>query len=191
MKMGGAPQSATANLGRTSPDQIIEQLWTEATNGALLTPDGWKASSGLFTQPDAAPHGKTVHVIDNDWAINKSAISGNTAKIIVGYSDAGQIDSALRYSPPKPTKFFKTGFQYSLVLISEDRSPESNGQRVSDKPGQLPKWKILGTPSMFPGTPWTTVNTAIRYVLEERSKTEDPVIKKNAENTLAALLHYR
>jgi hypothetical protein len=39
-----------------------------------------------------------------------------------------------------------------------------------------------------PGLPWTTVNTAVRYVLERREKSNDPVIKKNADKTLAWLL---
>jgi hypothetical protein len=32
------------------------------------------------------------------------------------------------------------------------------------------------------------VNTAIRYVLEKREKATDPVIRKNADETLARLL---
>jgi hypothetical protein len=32
------------------------------------------------------------------------------------------------------------------------------------------------------------VNAAIRYVLEMRNKTNDPIIKKNADETLAILL---
>jgi phage host-nuclease inhibitor protein Gam len=35
---------------------------------------------------------------------------------------------------------------------------------------------------------WTTVNTAIRYVLEKRNKTTDPVIRENADRTIKALL---
>jgi hypothetical protein len=39
-----------------------------------------------------------------------------------------------------------------------------------------------------PGSPWTTVNTAIRYVPEMRTKTADPGIEKNADQTLAELM---
>ena len=45
-------------------------------------------------------------------------------------------------------------------------------------------WQIEKTPALA----WTTVNTAIRYVLEMRIKTNDPSIKKNADETLEKLL---
>ena len=38
------------------------------------------------------------------------------------------------------------------------------------------------------GIPWTTVSTAVRYVLEMRDNTADPTIKKNADETLAQIL---
>jgi hypothetical protein len=38
---------------------------------------------------------------------------------------------------------------------------------------------------------WTTVNTAIRFVLEKRGKTTDPVIRENADRTIKVLLHYQ
>lgn len=49
------------------------------------------------------------------------------------------------------------------------------------------EWQISGAQP----PPWTTVNTAIRYVLEKRGETTDPVVKKNADMTLTTLVHYR
>jgi hypothetical protein len=40
------------------------------------------------------------------------------------------------------------------------------------------------------GLPWTTVNTAIRYVLEKREKATNPAIRKNADETLARRLKW-
>ena len=45
-------------------------------------------------------------------------------------------------------------------------------------------WQIEKTPAFR----WTTVNTAIRYVLELRAKSHDPSIRKNADETLEKLL---
>jgi hypothetical protein len=45
-------------------------------------------------------------------------------------------------------------------------------------------WQIEGPQ----GAPWTTVNTAIRYVLEMRAKAKDPQIKRNADDTIGQLL---
>jgi hypothetical protein len=45
-------------------------------------------------------------------------------------------------------------------------------------------WQIEDSPK----TTWTTVNTAIRYVLEARSKTSDPILKRNADEIIAKLL---
>jgi len=35
---------------------------------------------------------------------------------------------------------------------------------------------------------WTTLNTAIRYVLEKRKAMSDPIARKNADQTLSKLL---
>jgi hypothetical protein len=35
---------------------------------------------------------------------------------------------------------------------------------------------------------WTTVNGAIRYILEMRERTADPALKANAEKTLDTLM---
>jgi hypothetical protein len=59
-----------------------------------------------------------------------------------------------------------------------------NGKLIEKKPIGSRFWQIQGSP----GLPWTTVNTAIRYVLEMRDKTSDPAIKKNTDQTLAELM---
>ena len=45
--------------------------------------------------------------------------------------------------------------------------------------------RIEGSP-LWP--PWTTVNTAIRYVLEQKAKATDAAVKKNADETIEAML---
>jgi len=81
-------------------------------------------------------------------------------------------------------EFVKTGFLYHLVGVPAYSTMYSSDGKVSKKPVGARFWQIQGPP----GAPWTTVNTAIRYVLEMRAKTADPVIKKNADQTLAELM---
>ena len=48
-----------------------------------------------------------------------------------------------------------------------------------------PEWQIEN----FDPTLWITVDTAITYVASMRDKANDPVIKSNADRTLATLKH--
>jgi hypothetical protein len=54
-----------------------------------------------------------------------------------------------------------------------------------ERPGSV-EWQIREPM----GLPWTTVNTAIRYVLEKREKATDSAIRKNADETIARLLKW-
>jgi hypothetical protein len=49
------------------------------------------------------------------------------------------------------------------------------------------RWRIEEAPA----EQWISVNAAIRYVTQMRDAATDPVIKDNAEQTLAALSRYR
>ncbi len=108
----------------------------------------------------------------------------------MGYFARGEIDSSLRYTPPPKTEFVKTGlsvpYGYSMVTVQAYMmmyGPDGK-TLVAKKPVGFRVWVI----QRAPGVPRTTVNTAIRYVLETRKKTLDPVIRQNADQTLAKLL---
>jgi hypothetical protein len=103
----------------------------------------------------------------------------------MGFEDDGNIDSTLRYVPTQKTDAIKTGIVYRLTL-QPTHAPVygADGKTVIREMTGARSWQI----EEFPKTTWTTVNTAVRYVLEMRSKTSDPTIKKNADQTLAKLL---
>jgi hypothetical protein len=104
----------------------------------------------------------------------------------LGYFDMGKIDSELRYTPSQKTEFMKMAFRYHMVAVPAYLGiygPDGK-TLVEKRPVGYRVWKIEGSP----GTPWTTVNTAIRYVLEVREKTTDPAVKKNGDQTLATLM---
>jgi hypothetical protein len=168
------------------PKEVVEQYWNMGMRGELLTPEGWEASSGLFTKPNPALQDNSFDVFSNDYGVNSATITGNTAEVAMGFSNLGRIDSALRYSPPPKTPYYKTALLFRLALTPlyiRMFGPDGKTE-IERKPTGNSGWKISET---FP-RPWTTVNTAVRFVLETRNKTNDPVIKKNADETLTKLL---
>ena len=182
-----------------SPQQVVEELWKVATQGALLTPDGWnKTARGFADYPVPSPGStvvpnplsspRPVLVTSNDWGVLSCTINGNSAEVVVEYYDAGRIDPLLRYSPGQDFgPMGKTAIQFTLVFAPVRYPSYTSGGNVLrvDKIMTGPAaWQIEKTPAFR----WTTVNTAIRYVLETRAKTNDPAIKKNADDTLGKLL---
>jgi hypothetical protein len=182
-----------------SPQQVVEELWKVATQGTLLTPDGWnKTARGFADHPVPSPgstvipdtHGsqKSILVMSNDWGVLDCTINGNSAKVVVEYYDVGQIDPSLRYSPGNDSgPMGKTAMLFTLVFAPV-RYPsfrsDGNVLKVDKIVTGPAAWQIEKTPAL----PWTTVNTAVRHVLEMRAKTSDRSIKKNADETLDKLL---
>jgi hypothetical protein len=182
-----------------SPQQVVEELWKVATQGALLTPDGWDKTARSFRDyPLPAPgstvtndaHGskRPILVTSNDWGVLSCTITGNSAEVVVEYYDLGRIDPLLHYSPGKDSgPMGKTALSFTLVFAPV-RYPsfrsEGNILKVDKIVTGPAAWQI----EKIPALPWTTVNTAIRYVLEMRAKTNEPLIKKNADETLKELL---
>jgi hypothetical protein len=176
----------TATILGGEPKEVVEQYWGMGVRGELLTPEGWEASSGLFTKPNPIPQDSSLDVYSNDYGVDPATITGNTAVVTVGFANVGRVDSALRYTPPPKTQFYKTALVFRLALTPlyiRMFGPDGKTE-IERKPTGNSGWKISET---FP-RPWTTVNTAIRFVLESRNKINDPVIKKNADETLTKLL---
>ena len=182
-----------------SPQQVVEELWEIATQGTLLTPDGWnKTARGFADYPVPSPGStivrdphsspKPILVTSNDWGVLSCTITGNSAEVVVEYYDAGRIDPLLRYSPGQDFgPMGKTAMQFTLVFAPvhyPSYTSEGNVLKVDKIITGPAAWQIEKTPAFR----WTTVNTAIRYVLEMRAKTGDPAIKKNADETLEKLL---
>jgi hypothetical protein len=181
------PQPLKERIEGKAPHEVVDEVWRMATQGQLLTPQGWRMAGGFFTEPKPFPAKEKILVVSNEWGPAWELRSdGNRVEVVLGYWDAGSIDAQLRYAPPPKTDAIKTGFEYSLVA-----APVYHMMYGPDGKTLLEKratgsyvWQIQGDQ----GRPVTTVNTAIRYVLEMREKTTDQVIKKNADHTLAQLL---
>jgi hypothetical protein len=128
-----------------------------------------------------SPGNGLILVVSNSWSVNGESVKRNSAEVIVGFEDAGRIDSLLRYTPPKETGALKSGQLFRLEMASSHwQTYELDGKTVTKEMTGPPGWQITDPQ----GVPWTTVNTAVRYVLEMRNKTRNPTIKKNADKTL-------
>jgi hypothetical protein len=173
-----------------SPKDVVERLWKEATEGKLLTPEGWNEVSSLFVTPEAFPANASIRIVSNNWGVGHSSVSNDTAEVDMEYTDAGIVDASLKYSPPLRTgsyKTYKTAMVFHLVFVPTHWTMfKSDGKTITGKEertGPL-EWQIQEPV----GLPWTTVNTAVRYVLEKRETATDPAIIKNADETLHRLL---
>jgi hypothetical protein len=75
-------------------------------------------------------------------------------------------------------------FLYAVNLLEKNSTCVQ--RQLAEVKTTSPGWRIQSPQ----GPRWITVNTAIRYVLETRDNVQDPAIKKNADLTLAKLLHF-
>lgn len=183
--IGATAQSPTGS--GSSPKDVVERLWKDATEGNLLTPGGWNETTQLFVKHETFPTNAPVQIVSNNWGVDHISMSGNTAEVDMGYADAGIVDATLKYSPPPLTRSQKTAMVFHLVFAPTHWTMfKSVGKEITGKEERTgpTEWQIQ-EPT---GLPWTTVNTAIRYVLEKRDSATDPTIRKNAEETLGRLL---
>jgi hypothetical protein len=180
-----AAQARNAGPPAASPREVVERLWAMAMRGELLTEEGWNRVAGLFTVPQARASNAPILVVSNYYGVNSDQRTASTADVQMEYVNCGQIDRQLRYSPAPKTGALKTSFGYRLISVpTYINMYGADGKTVVErKPTGATAWQIEGPPP----PPWTTVNTAIRYVLEMRDKATDPVVKKNADATLAKL----
>jgi hypothetical protein len=170
-----------------TPKETVEQLWKRATEGEFLTPDGWDRYSGFFLHPAARSARKTIRVVSNHWAVLSASTTDSKSDVTVEFTDAGVIDSDLNYTPPRRNPYFKTAMIYHLVLAPTRLVMyKSDGHTLTGKEEREgpSAWQIASEED----DPLTTVNTAIRHVLEIREKTNDSELRKRANLTLKKLL---
>jgi hypothetical protein len=168
------------------PAQVVEQIWLWATEGELLTRDGWSRSGYYFSKPTPYDNNKFVQVISNSWGpAEETSSKDGRVEVYVGFWDLGRIDAALHFVPAPKTEYVKMATLYYLVPVPKYTmmyAPDGKTLLHKNPTGSC-MWQIEGAP----GSPWTTVNTAIRYVMDAREKAPDEAIRKNADQTLSKL----
>jgi hypothetical protein len=188
--VGGQERNNQPNINdlELTPKEVVEQLWNMATRGDLLTKAGWIRASQFFTTPVAPPAHHVVLVMSNRYGVVGVSIEGNSAKVQLAYDKVGQLDSQLRFTSAPPTNACETAEEYHLVTTHRHIVTYASDGKTKVEDKEIPEsiiWQIEGATSW---PPWTTVNAAIRYVLEQKARATDPVVKKNADHTIEQLL---
>ena len=181
----------TVKARQKSPVDVVRDFMKIETSGGRLTFQGWCKASTFFIRPNFYPGSRHihVHVILNDQAnyAEETARAQNWAEVYAGMNEVGEIDGELRFepSPPPPhgTKV-KEGPSIRFDLVLTDKHWQLGPDGAMSRPiTGPPEWKIVNeSPELC-----ITVNAAVRYVAEIAAKTNDPAIRKNAGNALAAL----
>jgi len=162
-----------------SPSQVLAQFITLQTEGKGLTPEGQEELDTLLVQPTAWRSDK-LHVA-RDFVVSNAFLMGAKGELYVEYIALGDLDSSLRFTSGARAGV-KVREGYTLGLSNKYTLPGRGGKPSQEFVGPN-RWKIAELPS----EQWITLDAAIAYVAETRDKSNDPVIKKNAEQTLAKL----
>jgi hypothetical protein len=173
------------------PKEVVEEIWSRAGRGELLTEGGWTRASVFFSTSIPYPGNQTIVIFSDHYGVNYSSVDGSNAVVEMEFMDMGRLDSALRYTPPASAAAYKTSFSYRLSLVRcGSKTDAADGKRRLEQ-REIPDcdgWQIQGDVGTMHDKPWTTVNGAIRYVLEMRAEAKDPSVRKNADETIGKLL---
>jgi hypothetical protein len=175
----GAPQEPA--------EQVLQRFCKLETAGEGLTPNGRRELASFFVETPTKPQWDKILVV-KDYHFSPAGREEDEAGFGMYYEPVGLLDSSLRLTEEGLDEIPDLGccsqeFIYTLRLLDRYWETTPDGKAVKEFSGPL-AWRI----SYYPVTAWITVGTAIRYVTEMREKSSDPVIKKNADETLAELL---
>jgi hypothetical protein len=132
--------------------------------------------AALFTAPTEVRRDKLIVV--RDFVVSQPALKEKRAEFYVEYVNLGQLDSSLHFSR-LPSAKVRAGFD----LLLTDKNAESGPDGTTKQVTETARWRIDGTPP----EPYLTVEAAIHYVTELRSKAENDATRKNADKTIATL----
>lgn len=158
------------------PKTVIENYLRMAESGLLLSDDGWREAGKLFIHP-SPPADDRIVVVTERGNINESWTKGERAEEAVsGYDFLGRMDSTLKFVSAPKSSFYKTTILYHLVLVEGD---------LNGKDGK--QWRIENPQ----GPRWVTVSGLVQYLAEKKKTTKDPILRRQAEETLSILKKYQ
>jgi hypothetical protein len=174
-----------------APIQAVQQFYELETEGRWLGPEHWTELQDFLT--DVGPWDGALPV-----SVLKSYRVGNARRDVghggvVDYQvevvclELGSIDSFLHFSPARGSKAegLPTGQpvkqQAYETLVFTDKYVKRNQSGDSEEKGAL-RWRM----PMF-AAPSVNIDAALRWVIEKRGKSSDPVIRYNADRTILIL----
>jgi hypothetical protein len=188
--LAAAPIIAQTPISNGKPtEKVVIQYEKFVEDGAFLTADGWQRAGRLFEQVSAFPPNGKIYLMDTGGAVGENWQRGNEAEVETKWTDYfGSIDSSLRYKAPQPVYDVAGRIVQPAMTVYRFRLLYSGKCRKAGKDGKMLEirvpweWRVEDRMAR-----WATVNKAIDYVAMMRQRTTDPVIKRNADKTLAAL----
>ncbi len=155
----------------SSARDVLTRFCNLDVQGEQLSPEGWQKVAKLFTMPGAPPRDKITVV--RDFVVSNPTMDHRRTQFYVEYIELGRVDASNgRFSiiPAVKVRAF-----FDVITASGGKSDEQG------------EWRIAGSVPQ----PRVTVDTAMRYVAQLRENSIDPIVKKNADRTLATLRRYR
>ena len=163
-------------------ENVIIRYERAVARGALLTPEGWRATEKLFAESHEFPRGGEISLMSIGGSLGETWRHDNKAEVETKWTDYfGMIDSLLRFHPPE-VRATMTAYVFHLVYTNKHRDIGKNGEIIREVTGPW-EWKIEDPQKVR----WSTLDRAVGYVTAECAKTDDPVVKKSALKTIAAL----
>jgi hypothetical protein len=165
-----------------SPKEVVEQFVGMEVQGQRLTKAGWQRASVFLVRPDPIPAYPKVFVIGQSFTTWEPVFEANglRARVDVEVVPKGHIDSKVGFMPVGQT-FQKSNVVFHLSY--EARREEVGGAEVSEPA----RWRIEGPND----TVMLSVSAAIRHVRRIADSSKDPLIRKNAAETLTNLENLR
>lgn len=173
-------------------EKVVIEYEKLVESGAFLTPEGWGRAARLYAESSTFSAQSEISLMGTGGAVGENWSKDGKAEVETKWKDYyGTIDSTLRFHPPNRPPAFDvpvamTCYQFSLVYTDKHREIGKDGQILRDSTGSW-EWKIQ-EPRM---TRWATLHQAIGYVTMMHDKTDNPIIRKNAEQTIAVLKRLR
>jgi len=161
-------------------ERFVRRYERLVAKGALLTPEGWAGISAMFERSAPFPANSDIEIITGPGIIGETSRDGDRARVETKWGDyCGTVDSHLRYQAPATDGCIMTGESFNLVFVRRNKSGEQS--QVTSESGE---WKIEAPKVRVAG-----VSASIRYLEARREKSNDPIIRKNADRTIKALRH--
>jgi hypothetical protein len=180
-----AEEAQTAQPIPKPAERVLNRFLKLFGEGALLTPDGWrKAEEITYEGSDFSEREAILLMLGPLGNMGRKRVKEDEVEVeIFGGNDAGSIDSAFRYRPPKPPYALLTSYGFHLQF-TDKHTEISNDEKKTQEVSGAKQWKVQG-----PLKRWATVEKAIAYMIEKSRQSNDAETKKNIEKTIATLKH--
>jgi hypothetical protein len=181
--LGIIATAAQVPKSQKKPTELVIRRYEEfIADGSLLTPEGWKRASKLFAGSHAYSPSGEIWVVSTGGLVGEDWVKGDRAQVETKWNDSfGTIDSSLRLKPPDPSGSITMVEIFSLVFVRKQSGTKGTGEAPHS--AGFGDWKIEGPQRVRTAT----IPVVIRYLTEMRDQSDDPVVRRNAAKTIAAL----